>query len=89
MFARYVASKDYKLPPLPILVDGALEYEVERVLLHRSWSFGQKTQYDYLMKWQGSGPEHNSWELASNLLKELIDECWTLWAHLVQERASA
>ena len=89
LLAGYVAGKDYKPPPLPIVVDGALEYEVERVLLHRPRSSGNKTVYDYLIKWQGYGPEHNSYEPESNLPRELIDEYWTLRAHLVQQRASA
>ena len=84
-----MAGKDYMPPPLPIVVDGALEYEVERVLLHRSQSSGRMKVYDYLIKWQGYGPEHNSWKPKSNLLRLLIDEYWTLRAHLVQQRASA
>ena len=89
LLARYVAGKDYMPPPLPIVVDGALEYEVERVLLHRSRSSGRKSVHDYLIKWQGYGPEHNSWEPESNLPRELIDEYWTMRAHLVRQRASA
>ena len=89
LLARYVAGKDYMPPPLPIVVDGALEYEVERVLMHRSRSSGRKSVHDYLIKWQGYGPEHNSWEPESNLPRELIDEYWTMRAHLVRQRASA
>ena len=89
LLARYIAGKDYKPPPLPIVVDGALEYEVERVLMHRSRSSGRKTVHDYLIKWQGYGPEHNSWEPESNLPSELINEYWTMRAHLVRQRASA
>ena len=83
LLARCLAGKYYTPPPLPIVVDGALEYEVERVLMHRQ-SSGKKPVFTYLIKWQGYGPEHNSWEPESNLPRELIDEYWTMRAHLVR-----
>ena len=43
LLVLYVAGKDYKPPPLPIVVNEALEYEVERALMHRSRNYGQKT----------------------------------------------
>ena len=89
LLARFIAGHDYTPPPLPILVDGALEYEVERVLDHRSRGSGRRAVRDYLIKWQGYGPEHNSWEPESNLPRELVDEYWTMRAQLVQRRASA
>ena len=89
LLARFSAGRDYTPPPLPVLVDGALEYEVERVLDHCSRGSGRRAVRDYLIKWQGYGPEHNSWEPQSNLPRELVDEYWTMRAQLVQHRASA
>ena len=83
-----MAGKDYMLPPLPIVV-WALECEVERVLLYRFRSSRIKTVHEYLIKWQGYGPKHSSWEPESNLPQELIDVHSSLWAHHVQQRASA
>ena len=40
LLARYKDGKDNMPPPLPIVVDGTHEYEVERVLMHRSRSSG-------------------------------------------------
>ena len=36
--SRYVVGKDYKPPPLPVVANGALKYEVDRVLMHRQSS---------------------------------------------------
>ena len=88
LLARYVAGKDYKPPPLPIVVDGALQYEVERVLMHCPGS-KKNIVFTYLIKWQGYGPEPNSCEPESNLSGELIDEYWAMRAHHVRQRASA
>ena len=51
--------------PAPIEVEGEEEYEVDSVLNSRRWGRGKKLQY--LVHWKGWGPEHDSWEDASNL----------------------
>jgi hypothetical protein len=51
-YGRFVA------PPLPLEVDGELEYHVEAIL-DDAQRYGKKW---YLVKWLGFGPEHNSWE---------------------------
>ena len=43
--------------PGPILVDDQPEYIVERILDRRNRGRG----YQYLVRWQGYGPEHDSW----------------------------
>jgi hypothetical protein len=51
-------------PPAPIEVAGEEEWEVEAIL-------GKRERYnkpEYLVQWRGFGPEHNSWEPASNLV---------------------
>ncbi len=44
-------------PPPPLLVDGAEEYQVEKILQHRRR--GRSTQY--LIKWLGYDEAHNAW----------------------------
>ena len=50
-------------PPPPELVEGKEEYIVEEVLNSRL--FHQKIQY--LVKWEGYGVKHNTWEYLDHL----------------------
>ena len=54
-------------PPEPaaIEVEGEEEYEVEDVLESRRYGRWKKLQY--LVRWKGWGPEHNSWKAADDL----------------------
>ncbi|KAJ9511202.1 hypothetical protein QJQ45_013641 [Haematococcus lacustris] len=61
-------------PPLQWL-DGEPEYKVEQVVGHRlAKSRGKrggkpkKRQWEFLVKWQGHGDEHNTWESRSQLV---------------------
>ena len=63
--------------PLPELVEGKPEYEVEEILNTRQMGQGHKLQY--LVKWKGYSAAHNSWELHENvhaptLLKEFYEK---------------
>jgi len=49
--------------PLPIVIDGEAEWEVEEILDSR-W---HQRRFQYLIKWKGYGREHNSWESASEV----------------------
>jgi len=49
--------------PLPIVIDGEPEWEVEEILDSR-W---HRRRFQYLIKWKGYGHEHNSWESASEV----------------------
>ena len=49
--------------PPPILVDGEEEFEVEEIL--DSKMFRGKLRYK--IKWEGYGPEHNTWEYAADI----------------------
>jgi hypothetical protein len=49
-------------PPAPLLVDGELEFEVEQILQHREVKRGKQIKIQYLVKWLGYPPEHNTWE---------------------------
>src|SRR6266511_3656480 len=50
-------------PPPPELVEGEEEYFIKEVLNSRL--FHQKIQY--LVKWEGYGVEHNTWEYLDHL----------------------
>jgi hypothetical protein len=63
LLAPFYSDGRHQPPPLPVEVDGGLEYEVEEVLAHR----GDGRVRRYLVKWLGYGPEHNSWEPVGNL----------------------
>ena len=58
-------------PPLPEIVNGAEEWIVEEILDSRM--INRKLQY--LVKWEGFGVEHNSWEPWDNIhAPDLISE---------------
>ena len=83
--AKY--ANDGRVQPPPIEVDGEFEYEVERILDHRDVNIRKRkkgrspsdSEIQYLVKWQGYGHEHNSWEPSKNLVnaKALIDGYWS------------
>jgi hypothetical protein len=53
------------LEPPPDLIDGQEEYEVEEILDQCTYGWGKKKQY--LIKWKGYSPTHNSWEYATDV----------------------
>ena len=64
----YRASGRVQPPPVPIEIEGELEYEVERVLDKRLTKRRRRSDsVEYLVKWLGYGHEHNSWEPAKAL----------------------
>ena len=67
-------------PPPPTLIGDELEYDVERILIHRDKHpvGGWKIKREFLIKWLGYGPEHNTWEPEANLenCSELLTEYW-------------
>lgn len=52
-------------PPPPIQLDGEDEYEVDRILDHRY--VGKRKRLQFLVRWTGYGPEHDTWEPDGNL----------------------
>ena len=53
-------------PPLPIVIsEGNIEWKVHKILDSRRTSCWKKLQY--LVEWEGYGPEQNSWEPLDNL----------------------
>jgi len=49
--------------PLPIIIDGETEWEVEEIL-DSCW---HQRKFQYLIKWKGYGYEHNFWEFTSKV----------------------
>ena len=52
-------------PPLPELVDGEIEFEVENILQHKS--VGRKKELRYLVQWRGYSRAESTWEPEENL----------------------
>jgi hypothetical protein len=61
-------------PPVPDLVDGEEEYEVEGILKHKT----KKGKTHYLIRWKNCPPTEDSWEPADNLThaKDVIQDYW-------------
>ena len=76
-------------PPMPLVVDGELEYEVERILLHKDIPMKKGTKREYYVKWKGYGPEHCTWEPESHLqhAPDCVKDYWEL--HKQVQLASA
>ena len=72
-------------PPPPLLIEGEEEFEVDRLLDHRDKYVNKtRTAREYLVKWLGYGPEHNTWEPENNLLncQEALRSYWTALAQV-------
>jgi hypothetical protein len=63
----YLDNGTVQPPPLPEIIQGEVEYEVESILAHRLVGSGKRRKSQYLVKWKGYGPEHNSWEPEAHL----------------------
>ena len=76
---RYISNDDELFPgrslkPMPDIIDGNEEYEVEAILADKR--VGNTTKY--LVKWKGFGSDENTWEPESHLVhakKILEDYC--------------
>ena len=64
----YLSGSRHQPPPPPVDVAGFEEYAVEAIVRHREVTRGRHPpKLEYLVKWAGYGPEHNTWEPAANL----------------------
>ena len=75
------SGRQWLLPaPAPVaFLDGDPYWSVEAILDHKEVKRGKKMVMYYLLKWEGYGHEHNSWEPDSNLpsgMEEEIAEYW-------------
>ena len=52
---------------MPECIDGELEFEIEKIMLHDLLTVGRTKQLWYLIRWKGFSDEHDTWEPTSNL----------------------
>jgi hypothetical protein len=60
---RPYSTDNREQPPPPELVEGEEEFKVHSLASHRNAG----RSYQYLVRWLGYGPEHNTWEPQSTL----------------------
>jgi hypothetical protein len=95
LLRKYNSSRGTALQPKPLVIDGELEFEVEKILDHRDRIVrsGRKgkpgkgaplSKREYYVKWLGYGVEHCTWEKEPNLSNctETLQEYWDLHAKL-------
>jgi hypothetical protein len=74
LLKKYTPGEEvYPSPPLPTIIDGEPEWQVDHILDMRTK--GKKREY--LIRWEGYGPSHDTWEPECNVLpgcKELVSE---------------
>lgn len=63
LLRHYREGTDCKAPPLPLVIKGQLEYEVEHIVDHKSSKNGTK----YLIRWKGYTAVDDTWEPEKNL----------------------
>jgi hypothetical protein len=49
-------------PPPALFVDGDAYWEVETIVGHRERKAGRRMVREFLVRWAGYGPEHDTWE---------------------------
>lgn len=62
----YQSDGDFHPQP-PLLIEGAEEFEVDRIIDHRARTLRKGLTRQYLVKSLDYGPEHNTWEPEQNL----------------------
>jgi Chromo (CHRromatin Organisation MOdifier) domain len=64
----YRSDGSVQPPPLPKVINGELDYEVEAVLAHwEKKGRGRQVKREYLVKWVGDEDINNTWEPEDNL----------------------
>ena len=68
LLTRYRKTKahgpNYERPP-PDIIDGELEWEVEKII--KSCFHGQRNELQFLIRWKGFPPSEDSWVLESEM----------------------
>jgi hypothetical protein len=58
----YLTDGRIQPPPPPDILEGEEYFRIDRILDHRITKRGRKKSHEYLVKWLGYGPEHDTWE---------------------------
>lgn len=66
---REYKGDDFTPPPLIVCEDGTMLWEIERLLDER----GEGAKRQYLVRWKGFGPEHDTWEPRKQLMLDSPD----------------
>ena len=62
-------------PPQPLdYIDGDPVYKVDKLLYVRIAKNGKRRETQYLIRWDGLGPEHDTWEPCHNISDDLIHD---------------
>ena len=72
-----------KIPPKPVIIEGEVEFEVEKILNKRTVREKKK----FLVRWKGYMAEEDTWENKENLenTKELVEEFKRKYKEEVEE----
>ena len=75
LLEQYRSDGRCQPPPPTLFLDGDEQYDIDSVLQVRQSS---KRKREFLVKWLGYGPEHNTWEPESNLTNcsEVLQAFW-------------
>ena len=76
LLSPYRSDGRVQPPPPPVVLDNVLEYEVEKIILHRERKNRGRISRQFLVKWLGYGPEQYTWEPERNLTncREKLEE---------------
>jgi hypothetical protein len=66
-------------PPEPLVINDEALFLMEKILDHKIVQIGRKSYREYLIKWQGQAPDHNSWVPESTLINSAAASLRTYW----------
>ena len=78
LLQEWHAAGNLQPPPPRFVLSGEQVYTVDRILDHRLGHHGRRKHLnEFLIRWEGYGPEHDSWEPEANLLDpNLVRNYW-------------
>ena len=71
LLKSYKGDGTYQPPPAFVL-DGEEYWSVDSIIDLRERKVGRKTRREFLVKWAGFGPEHNTWEPEESLRRDAL-----------------
>ena len=71
-----------------VLIEDEEQFEIVRILDHRGRKLRRKgNKREFLVRWFGYGPEHNSWESEENL-QDCQETLGNYWKPLEQQQST-